>query len=311
MSVLINQFVDFTIAGLVAGCLYALVAFGYTIVYRVLRIFNFAHGGTFMVATIGAYFVARWLNVEPEQGFLIGSLLFIATTAGAVVVGIAVSMGLEYALFRPIRKRRGGGLPVLVAGLAAITVMQEMVALFVGRDPIAVPSPLSGERLFGFLGGSLYPRQLLVLAVSILAILAIEFYVERSRMGRAIRAVGQDATTATLMGISSEVVFKLGFILAGATAGLAASLSNAYYGSTSWLVGFDMGIAGITAALLGGMGSIMGALVGGLALGLLESYGGAIFGAQWQDVIAFVALVALLLLRPRGIVGERATVVRA
>jgi branched-chain amino acid transport system permease protein len=310
MTALRHEFVAFTVGGLAVGALYALMAFGYTIVFRVLRLFNFAQGGVFMVATVVALFVARAFGATASSATMVVIGAIVAMTLAAGGTGAALSVGLEYLMYRPIRRTGAGSLPALVAGLGALSVMQEAVARWVGLDPIVLPVPLGGHPLATFLGGSVYPRHALVIGAGILTLVAIDRYIARSRMGRALRAVGQDAKTASLMGINVERVVLLGFVLAGATAGIAATLWDLYFGNTSWLAGFGIGIKGVTAALLGGMGSIPGALVGGLALGLMESYGGAVFGAEWQDVIAFGALVLLLLLRPTGIVGERAVRVR-
>lgn len=311
MSALYHQWFAFTVSGLTLGALYALMAFGYTIVYRILGLFNFAHGGVFMVATFGALFITRALGVDSGDNPLasLGALALITLVAVAIATGL--SIGLEYSIYRPIRVRQGGGLPALVAGLGAIAVLQEIIAKWQGRDPIDVPQPLGTGSLVRVLGGSVHPTQVVVVLTALAALIAAQRYVTGSRMGRALLAVGQDAKTASLMGIDVQRVVVLSFALAGITAGVAAMLSNLYLGSTGYFNGFSLGIKGLTAALLGGMGSVPGAMAGGFVLGIAESYGGAVFGAEWQDVIAFGALVLVLFLRPTGIVGERMALVRA
>lgn len=310
MSALYHQFSGFTIDGLTQGALYALMAFGFTIVYRILGLFNFAHGGVFMVGTFAALFVANGL-VHTGAGPLASFGAILVMVVISVGAGTLLSVGLEYSIFRPIRTRKGGGLPALVAGLGALSVMEEIFGLTEGRSPVNVPQPMGTHALFTVFGGAVQPADLTVIVVVVVTLLALQRYVTVSRMGRALRAVGQDVRTASLMGINVERVVVLSFVLAGATAGLAAALYDIDYGSTNYFAGFDLGLKALTAALLGGMGSVAGALVGGLVLGLLESYGGAVLGAQWQDVIAFGALVLVLIIRPTGIVGERMAMVRA
>lgn len=311
MSALYHQFSAFTISGLTFGAVYALMAFGYTIVYRILRLFNFAHGGVFMIGT----FVALWVvqGIAPSKGS--GTLLVVGAVAAmvfaAMAAATALSVGLEYGVYRPIRLRRGGGLPALVAGLGMISVMQEVFAKWKGRDPLPVPQPVGGHALATVFGGAIRPVQVLVFAAALLAIFLLDRYIDWTRLGRALRAVGQDPKTASLMGINVEKVVVLSFVMAGATAGLAAALYDLYFGTTSYFAGFSIGLMGLTASLLGGLGSTGGAVAGGLVLGLAESYGGAVFGAEWEDVIAFVALILVLFLRPTGIIGQRMALVRA
>jgi len=310
MSALYHQFAAFTISGLTVGAIYALLASGYTIVYRILGLFNFAHGGVFMVGTFIALFVARGMNTNPSvaSSALIGIVAMVVAAAAATTV---LSVGLEFSIFRPIRIRQGGGLPALVAGLGAISVLQEIFAKWQGHYPVRVPQAVGSSTVTTIFHGDLHVSQLVVFVGAMATLILLQRYVALARTGRALRAAGQDAKTAALMGINVERVVIVSFVIAGITAGVAATLSNIYLGSTWYFEGFSLGIKGFTAALLGGMGSIGGAIAGGLVLGLAESYGAAVFGVEWQDVIAFAALVLVLLIRPRGIVGERMATVRA
>jgi branched-chain amino acid transport system permease protein len=310
MSALYHQFAAFTISGLTVGAIYALLASGYSIVYRILGLFNFAHGGVFMVGTFIALFVARGMDTNPSvaSSALIGVVAMVVAAAAATTV---LSVGLEFSIFRPIRIRQGGGLPALVAGLGAISVLQEIFAKWQGHYPVRVPQAVGSSTVTTIFHGQLHVSQLVVFVGAMVTLILLQRYVALARTGRALRAAGQDAKTAALMGINVERVVIVSFVIAGVTAGVAATLSNIYLGSTWYFEGFSLGIKGFTAALLGGMGSIGGAIAGGLVLGLAESYGAALFGVEWQDVIAFAALVLVLLIRPRGIVGERMATVRA
>jgi branched-chain amino acid transport system permease protein len=263
-----------------------------------------------MVGTFIALFVARGMNTNPSvaSSALIGIVAMVVAAAAATTV---LSVGLEFSIFRPIRIRQGGGLPALVAGLGAISVLQEIFAKWQGHYPVRVPQAVGSSTVTTIFHGDLHVSQLVVFVGAMATLILLQRYVALARTGRALRAAGQDAKTAALMGINVERVVIVSFVIAGLTAGVAATLSNIYLGSTWYFEGFSLGIKGFTAALLGGMGSIGGAIAGGLVLGLAESYGAAVFGVEWQDVIAFAALVLVLLIRPRGIVGERMATVRA
>jgi branched-chain amino acid transport system permease protein len=263
-----------------------------------------------MVGTFIALFVARGMDTNPSvaSSALIGVVAMVVAAAAATTV---LSVGLEFSIFRPIRIRQGGGLPALVAGLGAISVLQEIFAKWQGHYPVRVPQAVGSSTVTTIFHGQLHVSQRVVFVGAMVTLILLQRYVALARTGRALRAAGQDAKTAALIGINVERVVIVSFVIAGVTAGVAATLSNIYLGSTWYFEGFSLGIKGFTAALLGGMGSIGGAIAGGLVLGLAESYGAALFGVEWQDVIAFAALVLVLLIRPRGIVGERMATVRA
>jgi branched-chain amino acid transport system permease protein len=312
---LLSQIVPFTVAGLVTGAIYALLAFGYAIIYRVLHLINFAHAEVFMVGSFGALLLTQALGIVPfvdatmPHGIaLLGAFCAVAATA-AVVSGL-LSAGLELGVYRPLRRHGGGNLAALIASLGASLFLQEVAAIWQGRDLVSFPALFAKAPLVEI--GPLVVRndQLLVLVLALAATGALYIFMHASRFGRSIRAVALDPVAATLVGVDSSSVILLAFLLAGASAGVAATLYLILYGSTSYLAGFMIGIKGFTAAVLGGMGSINGALLGGLLIGLIENYGAMVTGSQWQGVYAFAGLLLILLVRPRGLVGERAVKAR-
>ena len=306
MTDLMAQIVPFTVAGLVTGSIYALLAFGYAIIYRVLHLINFAHAEVFMAGTFGALLVTQTLGIVPfaDNPALHGIALlgvFAAIVLAAVLVSALLSAGLELTVYRPLRRHGGGNLAALIASLGCSLFLQEAVALWQGRDLVAFPVLFPKAPLLGIIRND----QLAVLAVALAITYGLYLFMHASRFGRSIRAVALDQEAATLVGVNSANVILLTFVLAGASAGAAATLYLLLYGSTSYLAGFVIGIKGFTAAVLGGMGSINGALLGGLLIGLTENYGAMVTGSQWQGVYAFAALLLILLFRPRGLIGER------
>lgn len=316
----INQFWPSTIDGLALGAIYALLALGYTMVYGVLRLINFAHADVFMVGTFAALWSVRTLGVSDVGGFaLIGVVVLMAVVAGAVAGGGA--MLLEVTAYRPLRKRGASRLAALISAIgASIFIQQLMGAVVVHR---VFGTSKEGGKLdinehFKKLSdvvdvGPILIRndQLLVFVGAVLMMVALDQFVNRTKLGRGIRSTAQDPETAVLMGVNIDRVVSTTFLVGGIMAGVAAALYFLRFESTNYFVGFLLGIKAFTAAVLGGIGNIRGALVGGFTLGLLEMYGSSLFGSQWRDVVAFSLLILVLMFRPTGILGESLQQARA
>jgi branched-chain amino acid transport system permease protein len=307
----LQQLAPFTVAGLVAGAVYALLAFGYSIIYRVLHLINFAHAEVFMVGTFAAVAAAEAIGIVPfdeatrPHGLaLIG--VFCSVAAVAIAASAVLSALLELGVYRPIRRRGGGNLAALIASLGCSLFLQELVAVWRGRDLVPFPALFQKTPVFASGLAGVRNDQLLVLGLALVSAGVLYCFMHASRFGRSIRAVALDQEAAIVIGVNSSMVVLLTFLLAGASAGVAGTLYLVLYGSTSSMAGFAIGIKGFTAAVLGGMGSINGALIGGLLIGLAESYGAMVTGSQWQGIFAFAALLLVLLFRPRGLIGERA-----
>lgn len=315
LQTLINYAGPFTISGLVSGTIYALLAFGYSIVYRVLHLINFAHAEVFMVGTLAALSVTQAFGIvpfgEPANASLAGtSGVLAACLLGAVALAAAVSALLEIGVYGVIRRRSGGGFAALIAALGCSLFLQELAALLKGRDLLPFPVIIAKTPILTLGHTDLRLDQAIVVLLAMSLALILHIFMMHSSFGRSIRAVALDAQAATLVGINSSRVIVLTFVVAGASAGAAAFLYLTLYGNTSYLAGFGIGIKAFTAAVLGGMGSVSGALLGGLLIGLLENYGAMVTGSQWQGVFAFAGLLLVLLIRPRGILGERAVKAR-
>jgi branched-chain amino acid transport system permease protein len=304
-----DQFWNNTVDGLAQGSIYALIALGYTLVYGVLKLINFAHSEVFIFGAFATWFTFYGLGfrpgVTPDLALfeLIGFLL-LAGIAAMLVSG-ATAVVLERVAYRPLRKRNAPRLVFLITAIGASFVLQQLLFIWRGANPERQIRLLQPEVMFKIFGATVTNIQILLVVASILLWLIADTFVNRTRMGRGIRAVAQDPDTATLMGVNKERVILLTFLMGGLLAGAAALFymmkipQGAVYNG-----GFLLGIKAFAAAVLGGIGNLRGALLGGLLLGLFENYGQSLFGGEWKDVVAFVVLVVILMFRPTGILGE-------
>jgi branched-chain amino acid transport system permease protein len=316
---LLNGFWQLTIDGLSWGAIYALVAVGYTLVFGVLRLINFAHSEIFMLGMFGAYFCLDFIlgfspsgNAYNKGVALTIVYLGIAMLAAMVVSGTA-AVGLEFVAYRPLRKRNARGLTFLITAIGMSFVIQEFVHFILphiikgyggsnAQQPIILVQPKTQFTVFG---ASVSNVTLMVVSAALVLAVLTDVAINRTKFGRGIRAVAQDPTTATLMGVSRERIILTTFLIGGLLAGAAALLYTIKVPQgIIYSGGFLLGIKAFSAAVLGGIGNLRGALLGGLLLGVMENYGQAFFGTQWRDVVAFVLLVLVLLIRPTGILGE-------
>ena len=312
-------FWQLTIDGLAWGAIYALVAVGYTLVFGVLRLINFAHSEIFMLGMFGAYFCLDMiLGFNPSgNAYNRGVGLTILYLGIAMVFAMAVSglaaVGLEFIAYRPLRRRNARSLTFLITAIGMSFVLQEFVHFVLpkilkgyggsnAQQPIILVQPKTQFHIFGATVSNI---TLVIVAAALVLALLTDSAINRTKFGRGIRAVAQDATTATLMGVSRERIITTTFLIGGLLAGAAAVLYTLRVPQgIIYSGGFLLGIKAFSAAVLGGIGNLRGALLGGLLLGIMENYGQALFGTQWRDVVAFVLLVLVLLVRPTGILGE-------
>lgn len=303
MSDFFTLFWASTIDGLTQGGIYALVALGYTLVYGVLRLINFAHSEIFMIGTFATVAVINAYALQnPLTG--IGLLLFLIL---AGVVAAAASGGsaviLERIAYRPLRRKGSTQLAALISAIGASLFLQQLFSLFF-PDVVIVDRVMVKTNLASIGEGVIRADKLLVFVGALAMMVILDRLVNGTRFGRAIRATAQSPDDATLMGVDIDRVIMITFLLGGAMAGIGGLLYVTFFEATTYFVGFVLGIKAFTAAVLGGIGNLRGALLGGLTLGLIEEYGASIFGAQWKDVIAFSVLVLVLMFRPTGILGE-------
>ena len=314
-----HGFWQLTIDGLSWGAIYALVAVGYTLVFGVLRLINFAHSEIFMLGMFGAYFCLDFiLGFTPSgnaysKGVLLTVLYLGIATLFAMAVSGSAAVALEAVAYRPLRRRHAKSLAFLITAIGASFVIQEFVHFILphiikgyggsnAQQPIILVQPKSQFTIFG---ATVSNVTIVIVAAALILALLTDVAINRTKFGRGIRAVAQDPNTATLMGVSRERIIMLTFLLGGLLAGAAALLYTLKVPQgLIYSGGFLLGIKAFSAAVLGGIGNLRGALLGGLLLGIMENYGQAVFGTQWRDVVAFVLLVLVLLFRPTGILGE-------
>ncbi|WP_051711734.1 branched-chain amino acid ABC transporter permease [Spirillospora albida] len=317
----LEQFWPSTVDGLALGSIYALIALGYTMVYGVLRLINFAHSEIFMIGTMAVIGALHALGVSSLYGGLglVGFVIVLAFLAGLASGASAVV--LELVAYRPLRKKGASRLAALISAIGASLFLQQLFARIVIPEAFDLPKEKGALPVQGHfverdnvieIGDLVISNDKLIIFVgAILMMVALDQFVNRTRLGRGIRATAQDPETAVLMGVNIDRIVTATFAIGGAMAGVAAALFMLRFEEAKFDVGFLLGIKAFTAAVLGGIGNLRGALAGGLVLGLVEMYGAALFGTQWQHVIAFSVLVLVLMFRPTGILGESLQQARA
>ena len=298
-----QNFWSLFIGGLANGCLYALIAIGYTLVYGVLRLINFAHSEVFMAGGFAGYFILqgmvgnRQLQGLSEVGFALLGIL------GGALGGGAVAFLLERVAYRPLRRRHAPRLAFLISAIGASYFLFNLAGKEFGRDAVEIPVTFTGT-LFTIFGAQVQSYYVLIAVSAIIMFAFLDRVVALTKLGRGIRAVAEDAETASLMGVNIDRVISQAFVLGGLLGGAAGFLFGISAGVV-YTMGFTPALKAFTAAVLGGIGNIRGAVLGGLTLGVAENLPSACVGASWRDVVAFGILVLVLLVRPTGILGER------
>ena len=304
MDIFTQQLVN----GLVLGSIYALVALGYTMVYGILELINFAHGEVTMIgAMVALSVIGVLLGAAPD---LPGVMVVLAGILVAIPACMALAFAIEKIAYRPLR--RAPRLAPLITAIGVSIILQNLAMLIWGRQYVAFP-PLLPTTRFEFLGAhvSLLQIAIVVLALAIMA--GLWLLVEKTRLGRAMRATAQSREVAELMGVNVDRVISATFVIGAAIAAIAGVMVSAYYGLAHYYMGFMLGLKAFSAAVLGGIGNIAGAMLGGLLLGVIEALGagyigditGGFLGSHYQDVFAFFVLIGVLVFRPSGLLGER------
>jgi branched-chain amino acid transport system permease protein len=287
--------------GIFVGAFYALVALGYSMVYGIIKLLNFAHGDLYMVGAFAGFALIGLLGGVSAAATV---PVLLAVLVAAMLLSGASGLVLERVAYRPLRG--SPRLSVLITAVGASFALEYGMRLVAGPNPRVYGLRLEGSAV-DVLGARVSLQQLVLVVVAVALMLGLQYLVMRTRTGRAMRAIAEDRTASLLMGINVNAVISRTFFLGSALAGAAGVMAGAYYGKIDFLMGFVIGLKAFTAAVIGGIGNIKGAMLGGLALGLLESLGTGWLGGQWRDVFAFAFLIAFLVVRPTGILGERVT----
>ena len=306
-SGLIHDFGPLTVGGLAQGAIIALFALGYTLVYGVLRLINFAHSEVFLWGTYACLIVWGWFGLDqnsapPSVG---GMLLYMVIgLVAAIVVSGLLALFVELVAYRPLRRRNAPPLAFLITAIGASLTISEVTGVLTHRNQRGVPPIIEAKAVITIGNTTITNLQILIVVLALVMMFVLDRFINRSRLGRGIRAVAQNPDSAALMGVNKSRVISLVFLLGGLMAGIAAVMYDLKIGVTKYDAGFLLGIDAFTAAVLGGIGNLRGALVGGILLGVLQSYAAGLFGSQWLHAAAFVLLVVILLFRPTGLLGE-------
>jgi branched-chain amino acid transport system permease protein len=307
--------------GLSTGAVYAMIALGYTLVYGVLQLINFAHSEVFMLGSLGAFLTVSALL--PDGGAttqMQGAMILLAAAVPAVVLGGLTAVALERVAYRPLRRRNAPRLAYLISAIGASLFLSNTIRIWRGPNFETLPRTIRAKIVLD-LDNTFFTdilpesvqrvkiqnRDIIVFVLAMLTMVAVDQFINRSKTGRAIRAVAQDSETAGLMGVNINRVITVTFLIGGLLAGAAGLLFAWSFGVTRFQIGFLPGIKAFTAAVLGGIGNIRGALMGGLLLGVFENVAAGCFGVQWRDVVAFLILVLVLFFRPTGLLGDKET----
>ncbi|WP_207062343.1 high-affinity branched-chain amino acid ABC transporter permease LivH [Motiliproteus sp. SC1-56] len=295
-------FVQQLLNGLTIGSTYALIAIGYTMVYGIIGMINFAHGEVYMIGTYIAFIVIAGLTYMGLESM---PMIFMAALLVSMVVAATYGFSIERVAYRPLRGRTR--LLALISAIGMSIFLQNFVRLFQGSRDIAIPTLISGGWTFGDAStfeASLSYMQVIIWVVTLITMAALTLFITRSKWGRACRACAQDLGMTNLLGINTNNIIALTFVVGAALAAVAGLLLGLYYGVVNPYIGFIAGLKAFTAAVLGGIGSIPGAMLGGILLGITEAMTSAYFSSEYKDVVAFSLLVLVLLFRPWGLLGK-------
>ena len=302
MEIFLQQIIN----GLVQGSVYALVALGYTMVYGILGLINFAHGEVVMMGAMISLSVLTALIGIGLSPFLALPLSLTLAMAGCMALGY----GIERIAYRPLR--HAPRLAPLITAIGVSIVLQNLAMMVWGRDYHSFPQLFSNHthQIFGAIISDI---QLIIVIAALCIMAGLMLLIHRTRLGRAMRAIAENQHAAQLMGVDVNRVISITFMIGSALAAVAGLMVSANYGLAHYYMGFLLGLKAFTAAVLGGIGNLRGAMLGGLLLGLIESLGagyigditGGFMGSQYQDVFAFLVLIAVLVFRPSGLLGER------
>lgn len=301
-----ETFIQQIINGLVLGSIYALVALGYTMVYGILGLINFAHGEVVMVGALTALSVIKALAASALPGPVIVLCGLLCAAPVCMVLGFTI----ERVAYRPLRN--APRLAPLITAIGVSIVLQQVMMLTWGSNYLSFP-PLLSTAPHNVFGASINNLQIMIICVAALVMLGLILLVQRTRIGRAMRATAENPQIARLMGVDADRIVSLTFVIGSALGAVAGVMVSANYSIAHYSMGFMLGLKAFTAAVLGGIGNLGGAMLGGMLLGLIESLGsgyigdltGGVLGSNYRDIFAFMVLILVLVFRPSGLMGEK------
>ena len=308
MTLLLQELV----VGITTGAIYALIALGYTMVYGIIELINFAHGDIFMIGTLISITIFGLLgitNTSQPAGLTLAAVLII-TCLGAMLVCALLGVAIERVAYRPLRN--APRLAPLISAIGVSLILEDVGKLWKGVNFVSFPQ-IFPQINYSLGGVSISSVNILVIVVSLVLMVGLQWMVTSTRIGRAMRAVAQDREAAALMGVNVDRIIAITFFIGAGLAGAAGFIYGLQYGSTIFIIGFQLGLIAFTAAVLGGIGNLVGAMLGGVLIGIIEALASLIpdtvlphGGAAWHQAIIFAILILILVFRPSGLLGQRA-----
>jgi branched-chain amino acid transport system permease protein len=309
-GVLGPEFFQYLLIGLVTGLLYALIALGYTMVYGIIELINFAHGDLFMLGSFMSLQLAIWLGVATAKGAAEASAGTGAVATAIIILLLAapifcatINVAVDRVVYKPLRN--APKLAPLVSAIGVSFTFMNIGVFWMGTYDINFPKLVPQTNLTPGWPVTVSYKDLMVLAVTLPVMVALTVFVRYTRLGKAMRATAQNPKAALLMGINVDRVIASTFAIGGALAGVAAVIYGLYNNTVGYQMGFQTGLYAFTAAVLGGIGNIPGAVLGGILIGLVRSLGSAYAGEQWSEALIFGILIGILIFRPNGLLGAR------
>ena len=307
MTLLLQELV----VGITTGAIYALIALGYTMVYGIIELINFAHGDIFMIGTLISITIFGLLgitNTSQPTGLTLAAVLII-TCLGAMLVCALLGVAIERVAYRPLRN--APRLAPLISAIGVSLILEDIGKLWKGVNFVSFPQ-IFPQINYSVGGVSISSVNILVIVVSLILMVGLQWMVTSTRIGRAMRAVAQDREAAALMGVNVDRIIAITFFIGAGLAGAAGFIYGLQYGSTIFIIGFQLGLIAFTAAVLGGIGNLVGAMLGGVLIGIIEALASLIpdtvlphGGAAWHQAIIFAILILILVFRPSGLLGQR------
>jgi len=308
MTLLLQELV----VGITTGAIYALIALGYTMVYGIIELINFAHGDIFMIGTLISITIFGLLGITNNSqptGLTLAAVLII-TCLGAMLVCAVLGVAIERVAYRPLRN--APRLAPLISAIGVSLILEDVGKLWKGVNFVSFPQ-IFPQINYSVGGVSISSVNILVIVVSLVLMVGLQWMVTSTRIGRAMRAVAQDREAAALMGVNVDRIIAITFFIGAGLAGAAGFIYGLQYGSTIFIIGFQLGLIAFTAAVLGGIGNLVGAMLGGVLIGIIEALASLIpdtvlphGGAAWHQAIIFAILILILVFRPSGLLGQRA-----
>ncbi|MFL5655887.1 MAG: branched-chain amino acid ABC transporter permease [Ktedonobacteraceae bacterium] len=308
MTLLLQELV----VGITTGAIYALIALGYTMVYGIIELINFAHGDIFMIGTLISITIFGLLGITTTSqptGLTLAAVLII-TCLGAMLVCAVLGVAIERVAYRPLRN--APRLAPLISAIGVSLILEDIGKLWKGVTFVSFPQ-IFPQINYSLGGVSISSVNILVIVVSLVLMVGLQWMVTSTRIGRAMRAVAQDREAAALMGVNVDRIIAITFFIGAGLAGAAGFIYGLQYGSTIFIIGFQLGLIAFTAAVLGGIGNLVGAMLGGVLIGIIEAMASLIpdtvlphGGAAWHQAIIFAILILILVFRPSGLLGQRA-----